>query len=292
LSDHLEDRANELVAKGLSPEDATAEAVRAFGNAEEIASELSLIHNQGAWRDAALSALPHLIAAALFAFHHWLDPLWLAGAFALIAAMTAIGWRRGRPLWMYSWLGYALFPFLLAGTLSVATVGHAVWTILTEGYSPTNPVSWALGIGLGVLGITLISYLLIWVSQRDWTHAALLVLPIPFLAVSLLAFDRGTYTRLEEADTQTAVLFAFVAFAVAIVVRLGDRLLKIGIIAASLPIGFLLSSNALEADLRFLMAALLSLPALLLVLAPLVLSLGAATHDDMLSTQRKREETE
>ncbi len=276
LSNHLEDHTSELMRqRGLSREEASTEALRTFGDLKEIASDLSFVHNQGTWRETALSALPHLVVALLFASHQWLEPVWLGAALLLTGSMSALGWRMGRPIWMYPWLGYTIFPFLLAGTVSIATMGYGIWAIVAHGYTPTNPMSWVLGMGLGVVGITLISYLLIWVSHRDWTHAALLVLPIPFLSVALLAFDRGTYTRLEEADIQTGLLFMFVALAVGVVVRLGDRTMKISLIGASLPIGFLLSSGALETELRALIAMLLSLPALLLVLAPYLLSLGA-----------------
>lgn len=275
LSDHLEDRTVELEAQhGLSHEEARIEAARVFGDAQEIASDLSFVHNQGSWREVFFSALPHLLTALLFASHRWLEPELLIAAFTLALGVSGVGWRHGKPIWMYPWLGYALFPFLLAGTISVATLGNAIWSIVTQGYTPTNPLSWGLGIGLGVLGIALISYLLIWTGRRDWVHAALFVLPIPFLAVSLLAFDRGTYTGLEETATQTAILFVFVAFAVGIVVRVGDRLLKIGLIAASLPIGFLLSSSAMEPDIRIALVILLSLAAALLVAAPFLMSWG------------------
>lgn len=273
LSDHLEDRTVELEEQqGLSREEARAEATRVFGDAQQIASDLSFVHNQGSWREVLFSILPHLLAALLFASHRWLEPEFLIVAFGLAIGVSGVGWRRGKPIWMYPWLGYALFPFLLAGTISVATVGHAVWSIISQGYTPTNPLSWGLGIGLGVLGVVLISYLLIWTGRRDWVHAALLVLPIPFLAVSLLAFDRGTFTGLEEADAQTAILFVFVAFAVGVVVRIGDRLLKIGLITASLPIGFLLSSRTMESDVRIALVVLLSLAAILLVAAPFLIS--------------------
>ena len=97
-------------------------------------------------------------------------------------------------------------------------------------------------------------------------------MPLALLAIALLAFDRGEYVRLEQAGAQTALLFLVVALAVGLSIRLSDRLLKIGVIAAALPVGFLFTSSAMDLNLRILVAAALSLPALLLVLAPLFVS--------------------
>lgn len=280
LSTHLEDRTLELMDRGLSREEAVAEAARRFGDPRAIASELSSVHNQGTWREVGLSALPHLLVAALFASHRWLELEWLGLSLLVAAGVSAFGWARGRPLWTYPWLGYALFPFLLVGTVSLATLGQATWSILTRDYMPTSPLSWAIGLSLGILGVVLVCYLLVWVSKRDWLHASLLILPVPILSLSLLAFDRGTFVRLDEADSQTGLLFLFVALAVGVVVRLKDRSLKLGVLAASLPVGFLLIAGALDADLRTSLAVLLSLPAVVLVLSPLLFSLDASEESE------------
>ncbi|MBI4236076.1 MAG: hypothetical protein HY688_01800 [Chloroflexi bacterium] len=288
LATHLEDSTQELMDNGLSREEAATEAARRFGNPRTIAAALSLVHNQGTWPEVALSALPHLLVALLFATHRWLQLEWLGLAVVLAAGVSAVGWIRGRPQWVYAWLGYALFPFLLAGAVSMVTLGQAAWSIVARGYTPTSPLSWAIGLGLSFLGVVLGCYLLVWISRRDWLHASLLVLPIPALSVSLLALDRGTYAHLEQADVQTALLFVLVAGVVAMAVRVGDRLLKAAFLAVSLPLGFLLISGALDADPRVTLAVVLSLPALLLVLSPLLFSLGMPEGSDGGSAPRRR----
>ena len=272
LADHLEDRTDELMKRGFTREEAWAEASRRFGDPEAIGTELTLVHNQGTWIVAGLTAAPHLLAAALFASHRWLELQLLVPALVLMAAVSALGWWRRLPTWVYPWIGYLLFPFLLAGTVSTVTLGYAVWSIIAHGGSPTDPWIWAFGGFLGIAGVALSGYLLIWVSRRDWVQASLLVLPVPALAVALFAYGRGEFPTLAQADSQAAVLMIFVAAVSAIVIRLADRLLKITLITAALPIGFLLTTQALEPGTRLLLAFVLSLPALLLVLAPNVVS--------------------
>ena len=276
LADHLEDRTDELVKRGLTREEASAEAGRRFGDPQAIGSELTLVHNQGSWFAAGMTAAPHLLAAALFVSHRWLEFQLLAPALLLVAAVSALGWWRRLPTWAYPWLGYLLFPFLLGGTVSAVTLGHAVWSIAARGYTPTDPWVWALGGLLGIVGIGLTAYLLVWVTRRDWVQATLLVLPVPVLAVALLAYERGAFSTLAEADNQAATLMVCVGAVSIIVTRMADRLIKISLIAAALPIGFLVTTRALELETRLLLALLLSLPALLLAIAPAMVSAASA----------------
>ena len=242
------------------------EAVRNFGNPQTIATELTAIHNQGTWTDTVLSAAPHLLIAGLFASHRWLIPEWLLAAFIVVIGVSIVGWLMHRPSWIYSWLGYAMFPFLLVGTLSIATLAYAAWSVIALSASPTDPWVWLLGIGIGFTGVVFSAYLLVWVGKRDWVSGAFLVLPLPLLALSLLAFDRGTFA----ADMDGAILFGFASFAVAVVVRVSDRLVKIALLGATLPIGFLLITQSVTVEVRFAVALLSSLPALLALFVPLV----------------------
>ena len=168
LSDHIEDRTNELVGQGLTREEAYAEASQRFGNPRDIGSELTLVHNQGSWIAAGLAAAPHVLAAMLFASHRWLEVQMLAPAFLLVMAVGIVGWWKRAPTWVYPWLGYLLFPALLAGAISTVTLGHAIWSIVVRGYTPTDPWIWALGGSIGFAGIILTAYSLVWVSKHDW----------------------------------------------------------------------------------------------------------------------------
>lgn len=273
LADHIEDRSNYLIREqGLSQTEANAEAIRAFGDPQAVASQVQRARNQGRWRDVGLAALPNLLVGLLFATHRWYELEWIVAAVSLAIIVSVVGVLMGRPIWVYQWIGYAVFPVLLISMVSLGTTAYSAWSVATGNYAPTDPLSWILGTGLGLAGIGVLIALGTWLSKRDLAHSALVVLPLALLAIALLAFDRGEYVRLEQAGAQTALLFLVVALAVGLAIRLSDRLLKIGVMAAALPVGFLFTSSAMDLNLRILVAAVLSLPALLLVLAPLLVS--------------------
>ncbi len=274
LADHIEDHSNTLRESGLNPVEARAQAVRAFGDTRTVTAQLERIRNQGSWPDVALSAFPSLFVAFLFATNRWLDLEWIVGAAAVAIAISALGvYRFGRRAWVFSWLGYALFPVLLISMVSLGTTAYAAWSVLGGGYEARDPLSWVLGIGLGVAGLGVIGALMAWLSRKDWIHAILVVLPMTLLAVAILAFERGVYTTIEQAEAQNAVLFGAFAIVVAAAVRMTDRLFKVGLLAASLPLGFLLISGGIDIAFRVIVTAALSLPTLFLIIAPYVVTI-------------------
>ena len=274
LADHIEDHSSTLRERGVEPTEARAQAVRAFGDARTVAAQLERIRNQGSWPDVAMSALPSLFVAFMFATQRWYSLEWIAATAAVAIAISALGvYRFGRRAWVFSWLGYALFPVLLISMVSLGTTAHAAWSVLGGGYEARDPLSWILGIGLGIAGLGVITALMVWLSRKDWIHAILVVLPMALLSVAILAFDRGVYTTIAQAEAQNAALFGAFAIVVAAAVRMTDRLFKIGLLAASLPLGFLLISGGIDIGFRVIVTAALSLPALLLIIAPYVVTL-------------------
>ena len=283
LADHIEDHSSTLRERGVEPTEARAQAVRAFGDARTVAAQVERIRNQGSWTDVAMSAFPSLFVAFLFVTNRWLDLEWIAGAAVVAIVISALGvYRFGRRAWVFSWLGYALFPVLLISMVSLGTTAHAAWSVLSGGYEARDPLSWVLGIGLGIAGLVVIVALMAWLSRKDWIHAMLVLLPMALLSVAILAFDRGVYTTIEQAAAQNAVLFGAFAIVVATAVRMTDRLFKIGLMAASLPLGFLLISGSIDIGLRIIVTAALSIPALLLIIAPYVVTLQEPDTDERL----------
>lgn len=283
LADHIEDHSSSLLARGFNPTEARAQAVRAFGDTSTVAAQVERIRNQGSWPDVAMSAFPSLFVAFLFATNRWLELEWIVGTAAVAIAISALGvYRFGRRAWVFSWLGYALFPVLLISMVSLGTTAHAAWSVLGGDYEARDPLSWVLGIGLGIAGLGVIGALMAWLSRKDWIHAILVVLPMALLSVAMLAFDRGVYTTIAEAQAQNAVLFGAFAIVVAAAVRMTDRLFKIGLLAASLPLGFLLISGGIDIGFRVIVTAALSLPALLLIIAPYVVTLREPDTDNRL----------
>ena len=283
LSDHIEDHSSTLRERGLDPMQARAQAIRAFGDTRTVAAQLERIRNQGSWPDMALSAFPSLFVAFLFATNRWLDIEWVVGTAIVAIAISALGvYRFGRRAWVFSWLGYALFPVLLISMVSLGTTVLAAWSVLGGGYEARDPLSWVLGIGLGIAGLVVIGALMAWLSRKDWIHGILVVLPMALLSVAILAFDRGVYTTIEQVQAQNAVLFGAFAIVVAAAVRMTDRLFKVGLLAASLPLGFLLISGGIDMSFRVIVTAALSLPALLLIIAPYVVTLREPDTDERL----------
>ena len=283
LADHIEDHSSTLRERGVEPTEARAQAVRAFGDARTVAAQVERIRNQGSWPDVAMSAFPSLFVAILFVSNLWLELEWVVGTAAVAMIVSALGvYRFGRRAWVFSWLGYTLFPILLISMVSLGSTAHAAWSVLSGGYEARDPLSWILGIGLGVAGLGVMGALLVWLSRKDWIHAVLVVLPMALLSVAILAFDRGVYTTIEQAQAQNAVLFGAFAIVVAAAVRMTDRLFKIGLLAASLPLGFLLISGSIDIGLRIIVTAALLIPALLLIIAPYVVTLREPDTDQRL----------
>ena len=281
LADHIEDHSNSLRERGLDPVEADAQAMRAFGDARAIAAQLERIRNQGSWLDAGFAAFPSLFAAFLFATQRWYEPAWIVSAVAVAIAVAALGvFRFSGRAWVFSWLGYALFPVLLISIASLGTTAYAAWSVLGGGYEARDPLSWVLGVGLGIAGIGVIGALMAWLSRKDWIHAMLVVLPMALLAVAILALDRGAYATVEQAGVQNGILFGAFGVVVAAAVRMTDRLLKIGLLAASLPLGFLIVSSGMDFGLRIIVTAVLTLPALLLILAPFVVTIREPEADE------------
>ena len=283
LADHIEDHSSTLRERGVEPTEARAQAVRAFGDARTVAAQVERIRNQGSWPDVAMSAFPSLFVAFLFATNRWLDLEWIMGTAAVAIVISALGvYRFGRRAWVFSWLGYALFPILLISAVSLGSTAYAAWSVLSGSYEARDPLSWVLGIGLGIAGLVMIFALMVWLSRKDWIHGMLVALPIVLLSVAILAFDRGVYTTIEQAAAQNAVLFGAFAVVVAAAVRMTDRLFKIGLLAASLPLGFLSISGGIDIGIRIIVTAALSIPALLLIIAPYVVTLREPDSDERL----------
>ncbi len=101
-------------------------------------------HSRGSWTEALIACQPHLIVAALFATHVWRHPLMLGTAFAAIVVIALLGWRSGGTSWMYSWIGYAVLPLLVASYLSMDPVARTV-SFYISGHGAPAPF-WQLAV--------------------------------------------------------------------------------------------------------------------------------------------------
>ena len=236
LYTHIEDRAQELKEAGLSQAEAAKSATEHFGRPEAIAAEIYQVHSGGNLRMAMLAAMPHLLIALLFALHLWHNSSWVVAVLISMLAISAYGWRHGRPSWFHSWLGYCLVPIFIATLLSVYALGRALFYLLAGSGPETN--LWILLAIFAYLPLSL--WLLVSsvtsVVRRDWLYGSLMALPMPAIACWLFALyqDGSLFESSEQylQDQAPWVALGFLALAIgsATFVRLRRRLLKGGVL--------------------------------------------------------------
>jgi MFS family permease len=227
LQTHIEDKVAEMKADGLSEEEAARVCLRVFGSAKLVARQIYEAHSQGSWQQAMMASLPHFLFALLFALNWWQGIGWLAVTLGLILSTAIYGWLRGRPIWLFPWLGYSLIPVIVAGVLLIYL-----------------PIGWAwLAIVVYIpLALWLICFVAIRTIKRDWLYIALTLLPIPiiigwFLAVN--AEDRLLALNLDQIHQSArwiGLSFLALGATVAAFVRLRQRWLKVTLLVVS---GFL-----------------------------------------------------
>ncbi|MGA2614112.1 MAG: permease prefix domain 1-containing protein [Spirochaetia bacterium] len=242
LYSHLQEKVSELQERGASELEATREALASFGGARAIARLTYEAYSRGSWMEALISCQPHMIVAALFATHVWRQPVLLGAAFAAILLIAALGSRRGAPTWSYSWMGYAVFPFLILTSMSWDPVVRTV-TYLIKGTGAPAPL-WELTLlgALCVFSIWLVASTTVKTARRDWILASLMLLPLPVLAIWLITVSqsdgfvvnilRSFEVRLSRWDAAMAYFCATLGVASVLFVRVRQRVFKAGSILA------------------------------------------------------------
>ncbi len=224
LKTHIEDKLQELKAAGLSEEEAASTCVRLLGSAKLVARRIYEAHSQGTWRQTLLASMPHLLFGLLFILNWWQDVGWLLITLSLIAGTAVYGWCRGKPTWLFPWLGYSLLPVVTAGLFLLCLPGGWSWVAI-------------------VLYIPLALWLLYSVSvqtiRRDWLYSVLMLLPVPavigwFLAVPLKGrFPEFSLQSLHDFAPWIGLSLLALAVAVAMFMRLRQRWLKVAVLFIS-----------------------------------------------------------
>jgi hypothetical protein len=260
LHGHLEDKSHELVESGLSKKEATATAERLLGSPRLIAQQMYEVYSQGSWRQALFAALPHLLVGALFALHSWLNGLWILGAIGAIIGTVLYGWCRGKPTWLFPWLGYCLTPVIAVGILLVYLPGNWTWFAMTA-YIPL-----ALLIIFSVTKQTI---------KKDWVFASLMLLPIPIVLGWILALeieDQITWLRqLNELAPLIALSFAVLAITVAAFIRFRQRWAKVGSLLLLETVALVIIAMGGRSNIGLVGWLLVAVLTLLLLLGPALL---------------------
>jgi hypothetical protein len=281
LYSHLQEKVAELQERGVSELEATREALASFGGARVIARLTYEAYSRGSWMEALISCQPHMIVAALFATHVWRQPVMVGAAFAAIVLIALLGSRRGTPTWSYSWMGYAVFPFLILTAMSWDPVVRTV-TYVARGTGEPAPV-WELAL-LGVLcvfSIWLVASTTVRSARRDWILASLMLLPIPVLAIWLLTVShsdgfvvnllRSFEVRFSRWDTAMAYFCATLGIASVLFIRVRQRVFKAGSVLAVGIVGGAAVLRSFWGGAGVLEILLLSLALLAFLTSPLLL---------------------
>lgn len=167
LCTHLEDKTQELEQSGLSTEEASKLAVQSLGSPKLIAEQIYEAHAQGTWQEAFFSALPHFLVAFLFAsYYYWRNTVCLSIILVLTVGIAVYGWHRGKPIWLFPWLGYYLMPVVVTGILLLS---------LPQGWG------WMAALIYIPLALFVFVYIIRQTASRDWLYASLMLAPMPVL---------------------------------------------------------------------------------------------------------------
>jgi len=219
LCTHLEDRTRELEEKGLSKEEASKIAVQSLGSPELIAQQIYETHAQGSWKEAIFSALPHFLVALLFTSYYWQNIVYVSIILALTVGIAIYGWHRGKPVWLFPWLGYYLLPVVVSGILLLS---------LPEGWG------WITALIYIPMALFVFIHIMRQTARRDWLYASLMIAPmlVTFTWFSSLGIGSELLANDWIARLQANALWmviSFVALAAATIafIRLKQRRHKI-----------------------------------------------------------------
>jgi hypothetical protein len=255
LETHIEDEFQELREAGLSEEEAANTCLTLLGSAKSVARQIYEAHSQGSWTQTLFAAMPHMLFGLLFALSWWRGIGWLLGMLVLVLSMAVYGWWRGKPAWLFPWLGYSLLPVVAAGLLLLYLPPGWSWVAIVI-YLPL--ATWL------VYSITAKTI------RKDWLYTSLMLLPVPaiigwFVAVEPVNQMPGHWLqRMEQFAPWIGLTFLALGLTVATFFRLRKRWLRISVLVAS---GLLtLTIVAYYTEGRLSLAALLVLVVVMLLL--------------------------
>ena len=277
LYTHFQERIAEQQKEGANEEEATIKAIDSFGRARVIARLMYEAYSKGSWTDALMTCLPHLLVASLLAFHFWQHYVLAPIVLSLVVIVTLYGWWHGKPNWLYSWIGYSLFPLLLVGYFSRFVPGQALSFLLRgEG---TLPDLWLLILVLGFYALSawIIVSTTIRVVKRDWILASLMLVPLPILGCWLFNIEQvGSVfqvsgSALHQWDGVMALSLLVLGLTSSIFIRLRQRVLKFGALVTFASIVLAIVAYNLWGDIGFFGMITFALFMLAFLFAPALL---------------------
>ena len=278
LEEHLEDKTAELESQGMDRDTAMARAVEDMGAPNAVARGMYEVHSPGVWRDVMLATIPHFLLASLFALHLWSHYFLVSLLLIVIVFVTWRNWRAGSPSkWSYSWMGYSLAAPALSWLLSLITIGYGAWTLITTGQLPFNVVLFFLLMGYIPFSMWIMANVILKMVKRDWLLASLTALPFPFLTswILFLNWQGGLWSEhadwMQDSDTARAFIFLAMAVTTAVFLKVGPRLLRIGLLTVSTSILVIITAASLPVSLNALAVILMIVASLAFLLSPAIL---------------------
>jgi len=233
LYTHFEDKVAELQDEGVEGKDAARLAILSFGQPRAVGRLIYEAFNRGSWQQTSVAALPHLLVAALFLSHRWSNLETLLVTLLFVASVTVLGWRHGRPNWIYSWAGYSLAPLLVIGYMSHQVVEQGVNYLF--GRTDVAPhLFWLATVSsFYLLSLVFVCMLAVRAVRRDWLLASVMLVPFPIFGSWLffveqaggLSFSGTPVVHLW--DWSMALAFVALAMASASFIRLRKRAWKV-----------------------------------------------------------------
>jgi len=224
LETHIEDEVEELRESGLSEKEAADTCLTLLGSAKMVARQIYEAHSQGSWTQALLAATPHILFGLLFALNWWQGVGWLLGMLVLILIMAVYGWWRGKPAWLFPWLGYSLLPVVVAALLLLYLPKSWSWVAILV-YLP--------------LALWLLYSITVQTIKRDWLYISLMLLPLPTIAGWFVAiepvnqFPEDWLQRMQDFAPWIGLTFLALGVTVATFIRVRKRWLRVSVLVFS-----------------------------------------------------------
>jgi hypothetical protein len=209
-------------------------AVARLGRPQTLAHLLRQAHMVAQWREAALGALPMIIAAVLIGPRLWQWAPAAAAAAVLIVGMTLYGLWRGRPAWFYPWAGLALTLPLIAGYLAFLLLKRGPG--LGDG-AALSTAAFGFGVLYFPVGVLVVSGAVLVAVRRDWLDASVLLSPLPVALVWIISVHRaGGILDADDSLAGTSQILAgaclCMATAIVVMMRARTRALKVAVLVS------------------------------------------------------------
>jgi hypothetical protein len=168
--------------------------------------------------------MPHLLFGLLFALNWWQSVGWLLVSLGLIVSTVVYGWCRGKPTWLFPWVGYSLLPVVIAGLFLL---------FLPKGWS------WLAILLYIPLALWLVYSVYVQTVKRDWLYSSLMLLPVPTIIGWLLAmspagkFPEYNVEQVNDFAPWIGLSFLALALAVAMFMRVRRRWFKVAVLFVS-----------------------------------------------------------